>query len=75
MVNEAGVQRTIQNYVQFLEDTLVGFQLKPLQSKILKAVARSKFCLCGIGVANQLAKRGEIIEGGELSGSVPRMVG
>ncbi len=69
MANESGVPpRTIQNYVQILEDTLIGFQLRPFHSKKRKSVARSKFYLFDLGVTNVLAKRGEIYEGGELFG-------
>ena len=61
--------RTIQNYIQILEDTLIGFQLKPFRkTKKRKAIACSKFYFFDLGVVNQLAKRSEIKEGSELFG-------
>lgn len=68
--SDAGVPaRTIQNYIQILQDTLVGFELKPfLFSKKRKAISRSKFYLFDIGVTNHLAKRGRLVAGGELYG-------
>ena len=69
LADDSGVPpRTIQNYVQILEDTLMGFQLKPFRGRIRKAVSRSKFYLFDIGVSNSIAKRGAIAEGGELFG-------
>jgi len=68
--NDSGVQaRTIQNYVQILEDTLIGFQVPPfLATKKRKAIARSKFFFFDLGVVNRLARRSGIVEGGELFG-------
>ena len=68
--NDSGVPaRTIQNYVQILEDTLLGFQVKPyLKTKKRKAITRSKFYLFDLGITNYLAKRGQIVEKSELYG-------
>lgn len=68
--NDSGVPaRTIQNYVEILEDTLLGFQLKPfIKTKKRKAIARSKFYLFDLGVTNYLAKRGRIELKSELFG-------
>ncbi|OYZ21459.1 MAG: hypothetical protein B7Y39_09000 [Bdellovibrio sp. 28-41-41] len=68
--NDSGVPaRTIQNYVQILEDTLLGFELKPyVKTKKRKAITRSKFYLFDLGVTNYLAKRGKIEEKSELYG-------
>lgn len=68
--NDSGVPaRTIQNYVQILEDTLLGFQLKPyIKTKKRKAITRSKFYLFDLGVANYLSKRGQILDKSELFG-------
>lgn len=68
--SDSGVPaRTIQNYVEILEDTLLGFQLRPFsKTKKRRAIARSKFYLFDIGVANYLAKRKNILEKSELFG-------
>lgn len=68
--SDSGVpSRTIQNYVEVLENTLLGFQLKPfIKSKKRKAIKRSKFYLFDVGITNYLAKRSEILEGSELYG-------
>ena len=70
IANDSGVPpRTVQNYVQILEDTLLGFQLKPFnKSKKRKAISRSKFYFFDLGVVNQLANRGEIKKGSEMFG-------
>lgn len=61
--------RTLQNYVQALEDTLMGYQLRPfLKTKTRKAISRSKFFLFDLGVVSRLAKRGKILPGSELFG-------
>lgn len=61
--------RTVLNYVQILQDTLMCHQLKPYQkTKSRKAISKSKLYLFDLGVTNYLAKRGEIIKGGELYG-------
>lgn len=67
---DAGVPpRTVLNYVQILQDTLMCYQLKPYQkTKSRKAISKSKLYLFDVGVSNYLAKRGEIINGGELFG-------
>jgi len=68
--NDSGVQaKTIQNYVQILEDTLIGFQVLPfLATKKRKAISRSKFFFFDLGVVNRLARRSEILEGSEIFG-------
>ncbi len=70
--SDSGVPaRTIQNYIQVLEDTLLGFQLKPYtKTKKRKAIARAKFYFFDIGVVNHLAKRGDIALKSELFGKV-----
>ncbi|MFN0117139.1 MAG: ATP-binding protein [Elusimicrobiota bacterium] len=61
--------RTVQNYVQILEDTLLGFQVSSYAAtRKRKAIARSKFFLFDIGVVNTLAERGEIRPKSELFG-------
>jgi len=70
--SDAGVPvKTIQNYIQILEDTLIGFQLPAyLQTKKRKAITRSKFYFFDIGIVNTLSKRTEILSGSELFGKV-----
>ncbi|PIE89368.1 MAG: ATPase [Acidobacteria bacterium] len=52
---------TIKNYLQILEDTLLGFPLRAYKkTKKRKAISRSKFYLFDIGVTNYLARRSRI---------------
>lgn len=61
--------KTIQNYIQILEDTLVGFSVPAFKaSRRRKAIVRSKFFLFDLGVTNHLARRGKIEKGSELFG-------
>jgi predicted AAA+ superfamily ATPase len=57
--SDAGVpSRTVREHFQLLEDTLLGFQLKPFgHTKKRKPVATSKFYFFDTGVANYLMKR------------------
>ncbi len=68
--SDSGVPaRTIQNFVQILQDTLMGFELKSFtKTKKRKAISRSKFYLFDIGVTNHLNKRSEILPKSELFG-------
>lgn len=52
---------TLKNYMQILEDTLIGFPL-PAYTKTAqrKAISRSKYYLFDIGVTNFLTKTGRI---------------
>jgi uncharacterized protein len=70
LASDSGVPaRTLQNYVQMLEDTLVGFQVPSFQStKKRKAISRSKFFFFDVGIVNCLARRGEIQPKSELFG-------
>ena len=57
------------NYVQILDETLVGFPVHSFQAtRKRKAIARSKFFLFDVGVANVLAQRGEIKPRSEMFG-------
>ena len=61
--------KTVQNYIQILEDTLVGFQVPAyLKTTKRKAITRSKFFFFDIGVVNSLAHRGEIFPKSDLFG-------
>ncbi len=63
--SDTGIPRkTLQSYVELLQDTLMAFVLPAFRkTKTRKAVARSKFYLFDVGVANNMAKRGEINKG------------
>jgi uncharacterized protein len=68
--SDSGVPpRTVTSYFEILEDTLVGFQLRPFsRTKKRKAISRSKFYVFDVGVAGALSKRGVVAEGGETFG-------
>lgn len=70
LTSDAGVPvRTLQNYVQLLEDTLLGFLVPALGStKKRKAITRPKFFLFDVGVVGSLTERGEIRPKSELFG-------
>jgi len=62
--NDSGVPaRTVESYISILKDTLLGFEVLPLlASTKRKAITRSKFYFFDVGVAGQLANRGEVKE-------------
>jgi predicted AAA+ superfamily ATPase len=68
--SDAGVPpRTVASYFEILEDTLIGFQVRPYsKTKKRKAVSRSKFYMFDVGVAGAMAKRGPVVEGSEAFG-------
>ena len=56
--NDAQISpRTVQDYYQVLEDTLVGHRLAPLFGKKRKTVSIDKFYFFDVGVANYLRNR------------------
>jgi predicted AAA+ superfamily ATPase len=60
---------TVKNYIQILEDTLVGFSLPGFtKTKKRRATSRIKHYLFDVGVVNALARRGEIKPKSELFG-------
>ena len=62
---------TLKNYIEILNDTLVGFPLPAYtKTKKRKAISRSKYYLFDIGVTNYLCHRGEIKEKSDLWGKV-----
>lgn len=70
IASDTGVQaRTVLNYVEILEDTLLGFRLPTfaLQGK-RKANARPKFYFFDVGVAGALCSRGTVAPGSESFG-------
>lgn len=61
--------KTVRNFFEVLEDTLIGFLLRPYKkTKIRKATSRAKFYLFDLGVTNSLAGRHEIPVGTEIFG-------
>ncbi len=61
--------KTVGNYVEILEDTLIGFRLHSFwKTKKRKAISRSKFYLFDLGVTNYLARRRDLLPGSELFG-------
>jgi predicted AAA+ superfamily ATPase len=68
--SDAGVPpRTVREYFQILEDTLIGYQLPAYRKTVKrKPVATSKFYFFDVGVANTLLSRGEIVPGSETYG-------
>ncbi len=61
--------RTVQNFFELLEDTLLGFCLPPFRLTVQrKAVSRSKFYLFDLGVASSLLERQELSPGSEAFG-------
>lgn len=60
---------TVANYIQILEDTLIGFSLPGFtKTKKRKAISRIKHYLFDVGVVNTLCRRGKIEERSELFG-------
>lgn len=61
--------KTVRNFFEVLEDTLVGFLLRPYKkTKLRKATSRAKFYLFDLGVTNSLAGRREVPVGTETFG-------
>jgi hypothetical protein len=61
--------KTVGNYIEILEDTLIGFRLQSFwKTKKRKAISRSKFYLFDLGVTNYLARRRDLLPGSELFG-------
>jgi len=61
--------KSIRNFFEVLEDTLIGFLLKPYKkSRRRKATSRSKFYLFDLGITNSLAGRREVAVGTEEFG-------
>ena len=62
---------TLKNYIEILDDTLIGFKLPGyVKTKKRKAISRSKYYLFDIGVTNTLCHRGIVTKKGELFGKV-----
>lgn len=68
--SDSGVPpRTVREYFQILEDTLIAYQLPAYRKTVKrKPVATAKFYFFDVGVANTLLKRSEIVPGSETFG-------
>lgn len=62
LASDCGVSpNTLKNYIQILDDTLLGFHLHAYtKTKKRKAISRAKYYLFDIGVTNFLANRSNI---------------
>lgn len=61
--------KTVRNFFEVLEDTLIGFLLRPYsKTKKRKATSRAKFFLFDLGVTNCLAGRREVPPGTDTFG-------
>lgn len=60
--NDAQVPpRTVRDYFQIFQDTLIGYLLPPLAgTTVRKAVATEKFYFFDVGIARNLARKGEL---------------
>ncbi len=70
VANDTGIPaKVIREHYRILEDTLVGHLLPAYQKTVKrKPVAKAKFYLFDVGVANTLLKRGEVSIGSESLG-------
>jgi uncharacterized protein len=70
LASDTGIQaRTISNYIEILEDTLLGFALPVYQkTKKRKATARSKFYFFDLGIVNSLSQNFSLPPGSDLFG-------
>lgn len=70
LASDCGVSpSTIKNYLQILQDTLIGFSIPGFtKGKKRKAISRIKHYLFDIGVVNTLCNRGKILPKSELFG-------
>lgn len=59
IANDTGIKaKTISNFIEVLEDTLLGFTVPAFQAtKKRKAITRSKFYLFDVGITGYLAER------------------
>jgi predicted AAA+ superfamily ATPase len=73
---EAGAKaKDVRDYFQILEDTLLGFRIKPWgSSKNRRLVETEKFYLFDVGVCNFLARRKPLIGSGEFGKSFEHLI-
>lgn len=71
LASDTGVQaRTILNFIEIMEDTLIAFRLPVFQkTKKRKPTSRNKFYFFDVGVTNALCHRKQILKEGELFGA------
>ena len=69
--SDVGLQaRTVLNYIEILEDTLLGFRVPAFrETKKRKPASHSRFYLFDVGVTNALCGRGKLAPKTELFGS------
>lgn len=61
--------KTVGNYIDILEDTLLGFRVPAFaKTKTRKAITRAKFFLFDVGVTGHLCRRGTVRAGSEVFG-------
>lgn len=61
--------RTVESYIDILNDTLIGFSVPPfLSTTKRKAISRAKYYLFDIGIVNSLTHRGRVEYKSELFG-------
>lgn len=70
IAREIGVSReTVSGYFEILEDTLIGHLIPSYRKRPKRrVVSADKFYFSDVGVANFLARRGELMQGSELYG-------
>lgn len=70
LASDSGVPaRTIENYIDILKDTLLGFELLPFTfTSKRKAISRSKFYFFDPGVSNYISKKLPMSEGSSSFG-------
>ena len=70
LASDCGVSPgTLQNYIQILDDTLIGFSLPGYtRTRKRKAIARAKHYRFDVGIAGAIARRGSIEQQSELFG-------
>ncbi len=62
---------TVKGYYQILEDTLIGRYIPSFRKRAKRRLMKAnRFVFFDIGITAQLARRGEVTEGGELFGKV-----
>lgn len=70
IARDCGVSnKTVKEYFQILEDTLIGSWLPAYRKRVKRRLAMSpKFYFADVGVVNSLARRGKLRPGSELFG-------
>tara|TARA_B100001564_G_C20657421_1_gene679878 strand:- start:1401 stop:2555 length:1155 start_codon:yes stop_codon:yes gene_type:complete len=76
VARESGVSsKTVRQYFQVLEDTLLGFRLSPWRkTRNRRLIETDKFYLFDVGVANYLAKRQPLVGSSEFGKSFEHII-